>query len=251
MCHLASSLRRSLWSLMWNSVLWEPFVVRRAQSTGPDPASPPRAAPELSAGLRTEGEQSFSRPHIAVWSTKLHVFKHVHETAEKFAFVCFAWFVCFRIKMELSQHITPATGQIIQQKLSPSHSQSNGPYSIQWDLRKPEGTQAGLLVEGCERGTPVARVCSSVQCLSLRSSVQCLHFSAWGFLRSRSWKIKDKPIKCVLQQWAHSVGRSVLWVLIVSEALTTDQYLFKASFATQEVMQFMNLRVSTGTWWEW
>lgn len=108
---------------------------------------------------------------------------------------------------------------MVQQQVTPCHEESNTPYSIQWDLRQPEGTQAGLQVEGCEHGTPVARVCFSAQCLSLRSSVRCLRFSALGFPHSRSWEIKDKPIglvsQCILQQWAHSVGKSLLLIFVV------------------------------------
>lgn len=148
-----------------------------------------------------------------------NVIKLVQVTAEKFDFVCVALFVCFGIKFELSRHVKLAADQKAQQQVTPSHEESNTPYSIQWDLRQPEGTQAGLQAEGCGHGTPVARVCFSAQCLSLRSSVRCLRFSALGFPHSRSWEIQHKPIalvsQCILQQWAHSVSKSLLLIFIV------------------------------------
>lgn len=51
--YLGFSLRISLLSRKWNSVLWGPFVDHQILTSGPGSASRLQGAPELSAGLRT------------------------------------------------------------------------------------------------------------------------------------------------------------------------------------------------------
>lgn len=103
MCHLVSSQRISLWSQMWNSVRWEPFVARQALSTGPDPAAQLQAVLGLNVGLRTQEHK------MGLWANKHHEWyatfqKSKDQTAELQVIV--SWLVLHFLQHSMGSEAT-------------------------------------------------------------------------------------------------------------------------------------------------